>query len=200
VSSPTLPRLSAATVLAATARAPAPSPRCDARSAAICASVTAFRALHALARGCAHERRLGVCSRWQGPVRSTNSAPSPTLFSSAPSRERAPCRAHVHTTPSGKAAAHSRRSHAAAPRSQVPSGEEAVFTLCSHRTPRHGRCIRESGDDNSRTQRHDPAPSAGEVPGTYSETRQLDSVRGRCQGEVPGTYSGWKPSPIQTTW
>jgi hypothetical protein len=50
----------------------------------------AVRHLHALVRGCAHERRLGVCSRWQGPVRSTIQAPSPTLFFSAPSRARAP--------------------------------------------------------------------------------------------------------------
>ena len=88
---------------AATARAPAPSPRRDARSAAVRASVTASWSLHALARGCAHARRLGVCLRWQVPVRSVIQAPSAMLFSLAPSRVRAPCRAHARTTPSGKA-------------------------------------------------------------------------------------------------
>jgi hypothetical protein len=61
----------------------------------------------------------------------------------------------------GESGATRRRSHAAAPRSQVPSGEKAAFTLCSHRTPRHGRYIRESGDDNSRPQRDDRAERVG---------------------------------------
>ena len=81
VPSSPLPYLNAASVSASPARAPAPSPRCNARSAAVCATVTASWALHALARGCAHERRLGVCSRWQGPVRSTLQAPSASILS-----------------------------------------------------------------------------------------------------------------------
>ena len=72
---------------------------------------------------------LGACSRWQGPVRSIIQAPSAAIFSCAPSRAHAPCRAHVRTTPSGKAAPHSRRSHAAAPRSQVPSGQKSGVHL-----------------------------------------------------------------------
>ena len=57
-------------------------------------------------------------------------------------------RAHDSIGESGRTG---KRSHAAAPRSQVPSVEKATFTLCSHRTPRHGRCIRESGDGSSRS-------------------------------------------------
>ena len=105
-------------------------------SAAICAEVTASWALHALARGCAHERRPEPRSRWQGPVRSIVQAPSAAIFARAPSRARAPCRAHARTTACGKAAAHGRRSHAAAPRSQVPSGRKRRSTCA--RIGRHG--------------------------------------------------------------
>ena len=82
----------------------------------------------ARARVRAHERRPALRSRWQGPVRFIVRAISAPIFSRAPSRARAPCRAHARTTPSEKAAAHGRRSHAAAPRSQVPSGTQRRST------------------------------------------------------------------------
>ena len=70
----------------ATARAPASSPRCAPRSAAVRATVTADRALRL--RSHVHRARapLSLCSlRRQGPVRSTIQAPSTTIFSWAPS-------------------------------------------------------------------------------------------------------------------
>ena len=121
-SSPLLP-LVAGLISAATARAPAPSCRCVARSAAASATVTASWDLHrarAWPWTCARHWRALAWS--QVPARFTIQAPSSTISSSPPSRVRAPCRAHARTTPSGKAAPHGRRSHAAAPRSQVPSG------------------------------------------------------------------------------
>jgi hypothetical protein len=80
-------------------------------------------------------------------------------------------------------------------------GEKAAFTLCSHRTPRHGRCIRESGDDNSRTQRDDRAQTDGARLGaglgllsTPGPSARFGRTTGACSVQCDGP--GWRGASI----